>query len=102
MPFTFPININPNSPPPPTVGFDPDPIEVAPGDQIFWANNDNAAHWPGLLRDDGSIYDTYFMPNQIAPKSTSPAFSPGVVGTLKYACSLHPNETGTIKVSSPS
>jgi plastocyanin len=99
MPFNWIININTNKPQPPLIRFDPNLLaQAAPGDQIFWANNDDAAHWPGLLNPDGSINETFFIPNQIAPHSTSDAFSPGASGTLNYACSLHPDEKGTIQV----
>jgi len=99
MPFNFTIKIKPNQPQPPLARFDPNPLaQVAPGDQIFWANNDNIAHWPGLLNPDGSINETYFIPNQIAPHSTSDAFAAAADATLQYACSLHPDETGTIQV----
>jgi len=101
MPLTWNINISPNMQKPPRVHFDPNPLdnEVEPGDQIFWANNDRAAHWPGLQNSDGTINETFFMPNQIAPNSTSAAFSPATSGTLNYACSIHPDEKGTIQVS---
>jgi plastocyanin len=99
MPFNWTININPNDPQPPLAKFEPDTLaQVAPGDQVFWANNDNAAHWPGLLNPDGSINKTFFIPNQIASNSTSDAFSPAADATLNYACSIHPDETGTIQV----
>ena len=99
MPFNWTININTNKPQPPLARFDPNPLtQVAPGDQLFWANNDVEAHWPGLQNSDGTINETYFIPNQIAPNSTSDAFSAAASGTLKYACSLHPDETGTIVV----
>ncbi len=99
MPFSWIININPN-PATPRVKFDPNPLQNAgTGDQIVWANNDSQAHWPGLVNpDDGTINTTFFMPNQIAPNSTSAAFSPGVSGTLNYVCSIHPDEKGAIQV----
>ena len=69
-------------------------LDAKTGDQIFWTNNDDEAHWPGLPDDD-----TFFMPNQIAPGSTSSIFAPGLAETLNYVCSLHPDETGTIEVT---
>ena len=103
MPFSWIININLNPAEPPRVVFDPNPLgsseqQVEPGDQIVWANNDTEAHWPGLQNPNGTINKSYFMPNQIAPSSTSQAFSPASSGTLSYVCSLHPNETGTITI----
>ena len=77
------------------VSFDPSPLDVKVGDQIFWTNNDGQPHWPGLLNQDGSIDETFFMPNQIAGASedtgpsSSPTFSPGVAATLVYVCSIH-------------
>ena len=76
---------------------------------MFWTNNDSQPHWPGLLKD-GSIDETFFMPNQIAGASdigpsSSSTFSPGVAGTLQYVCSLHCeagqpcSEEGTIVVT---
>jgi plastocyanin len=97
MPFTWTININKG---PTGVVFSPNPLtKVATGDQIIWANNDTIPHWPGLVNEDGSIDKAFFMPNQIAANSTSPAFSPGVAAPLNYACSLHPTERGSIQVS---
>jgi plastocyanin len=83
-----------------SVTFNPNPAAVQTRDQIFWTNNDSAAHWPGLLNPDGSINTTFFMPNQIAPNGdTSASFSPTVAGSFSYACSLHPTEKGTITVT---
>lgn len=103
MPFNWTININPNPGKSPGVVFDPETLgslqqQVEPGDQIVWANNDGQAHWPGLQNANGTITENYFMPNQIAPQSTSAAFTPANPGTLNYACSLHPDETGTITI----
>jgi plastocyanin len=91
-------------PSPPKVSFEPSPLDVEVGDQIFWTNNDSQPHWPGLKKEDGSIDNTFFMPNQIAAASdmgpsSSPTFSPGATGTLVYACSLHSSEEGTIGVT---
>lgn len=98
MPFTWTISINKGHANQGAV-FSPNPLpNVAPGDQVIWANNDAIPHWPGLVNEDGTIDQTFFMPNQIAKDSTSTTFSPGVNATLNYACSLHPGETGSIQV----
>ena len=55
-------------------GFTYDPLNldgVEVGDEVFWRNDDNQAHWPGVVN-----YPYYFMPNQIAPGSTSNAWVP--------------------------
>lgn len=103
MPFQRRIDIDPNPDgDSPRAVFDPDPLEANPRDQIFWTNNDGEAHWPGRLNDDGSIDRTFFMPNQIAPNGdVSAIFSPSAPATFEYACSLHPDERGTIQVTEP-
>ena len=88
----------------PRISFDPNPLVANEGDQIFWTNNDTQPHWPGRVMGDGSINKTFFMPNQIAPNGdVSPIFSTVVTADssapLKYACSLHPEETGSITIS---
>ena len=100
MPITLKININKNTQPSPPAKFDPNPLAASARDQIFWTNNDSVAHWPGLLKDDGSVDQMSIMPNQIAPNGdTSQSFSPSSAATLKYACSIHPTEQGTINVT---
>ena len=101
MPFQWLININSTPAIAPGIKFDPNPLNnVGTGDQVVWANNDGRAHWPGLVKADGTIDTTFFMPNQIAPHSTSVTFSPANPGTLHYACSLpgHEGEKGSIQV----
>lgn len=99
MPVQHEIRINRNPQGAPRVKFDPDPLRGSRQDQIFWINNDSDAHWPGLLTPDGSINVTFFMRNEIAPNGVSPVFSSTDAGTLNYACSLHRDETGTIKLN---
>lgn len=103
MPFQWRIAINKNAEgASPGVVFKPNPLQAKAGDQIFWANNDDSQpHWPGLLRADGTIDATFFMPNQIAPNGdVSQTFSPTNSNQdFEYACSLHPGEQGTITVT---
>ena len=73
------------------VVFDPSTLNASVGDQIFWTNEDEQTHWPGLPDND-----SFFMPNQIVPSSQSPIFSPGGADTCDYVCSLHPGATGKI------
>ena len=91
------VRINRNS----TVTFNPNPLSANTLDQIFWVNNDDTeAHWPGLVKSDGNIDATFFMPNQIAPGGdSSPIFSPSTAATLDYACSLHADETGSLIIT---
>jgi plastocyanin len=97
MPFQWLININPNVTKPPRITFSPNPLpKVQPGDNIVWANNDSEPHWPCVAGTQD-----IFMPNQIAPNSTSSAYSPTAAGNLNYFCSLHPDEKGTIQVIAP-
>jgi plastocyanin len=94
MPFQWLININTNINKIPRVNFVPNPLpNVQVGDNIVWANNDSEPHWPGLANNPA-----FFMPNQIAPNSSSSGFAPTAPGNVDYICSLHPNEKGTIQV----
>ena len=95
MPFQWLIKIGKSAP----ATFSPNPLNAAVGDEIVWSNNDSQPHWPGLVQSNGQINTTFFMPNQIAPNSTSTTFIPSAAGPLPYRCSLHPNESGTIQVS---
>lgn len=97
MPFQMPININPGDQGSP-VTFDPSPRNVEVGDQIHWINNDSLPHWPALKKTGGSIDKTFFMPNQIAPSSSSSTYAPGKLTDpvyrireyeVVYICSLH-------------
>jgi plastocyanin len=100
MPFTWRININPNPggrPTRPAVFEFDQPPDVETGDQVIWSNNDDQAHFPVPDPPDPTGVGS-FMPTQIAPNSTSPGFAFGTAGTVKYHCTLHPEETGVIEV----
>jgi plastocyanin len=110
MPLNWPININKNKKKPPRITFDPNPLgppdqQVAPGDEIFWANNDSKPHWPARCDQNGNITNqAFFMPNQIAAHSTSSTFIPTAPETMYYVCSLHPDEklvVGKIDIVAP-
>ena len=85
MPFTWQININKHG-----HGFvyDPNPLNAASDDQIFWSNNDDKPHWPGLPGNK-----TYFMDSQIEPGNSSDTFIPGG-GSVSYIDTLHPTAPG--------
>src|SRR5215471_1597440 len=95
MPFNWRINItrNPKKGKPAIFTFEETP-QVEVGDSIFWSNQDKVAHWPALAGQDDA-----FMPNQIASRSSSPAFAPGQPGTITYICALHKGEGGVINVA---
>ena len=95
MAFTWRINIRKNPEPggPAVFEFDDAAPQVEIGDQVFWSNGDGRAHWPALDSNR-----EFFMTNQIAADSTSPAFAPGTTGTINYICWLHPGEAGVITV----
>lgn len=98
MPIQRQININKSGS---GVTFSPPTLNANTQDQIFWTNNDDKPHFPGLADNTGKVINaTFFMPNQMAPNGdTSPIFSASNAATYPYACSLHPNEKGTIKIS---
>ncbi|MDQ6943109.1 MAG: hypothetical protein M3169_11435 [Candidatus Eremiobacteraeota bacterium] len=82
-------------PPDPASG----PTAARPGDQVFWRNDDTQAHWPGT-----TAQKTIFMPNQIAPNSSSQAWvADAPANPLTYKDTLDTSgsaPTGTIVVSS--
>ena len=89
MPFTWQININKQG-----AGFvyDPNPLNASENDQIFWSNNDDKVHWPGLPGND-----TYFMEDKIQPGNSSDTFIlKGVPkgGSIAYIDSEHPKAPG--------
>jgi len=94
MPFTWRINItrSPKRRGPAIFEFEQEP-DIRIGDQIIWSNDDTVPHFPTPV-DQPFV----FMANQIAAKSTSSAFAPNAAGTIKYVCSLHNGESGTIEV----
>jgi plastocyanin len=96
IPIPWAINIKPPGPLGPA-RYDPATLDIAVGDQVHWANNDTNPHWPALLFN-GRLNKVFFMPNQIAPNSSSTNWTPSGPGTYAYECSLHPNERGTIVV----
>ncbi|MGH2636993.1 MAG: plastocyanin/azurin family copper-binding protein [Actinomycetota bacterium] len=70
--------------------FAPAELEVAPGSEVTWTNEDPTAHT--VTAEDGS-----FDSDEIAPGTT---FSIGVAGNgpVSYFCRIHPDMQGTISV----
>lgn len=73
--------------------FNPNPITIASGDSVAWANNDFATHH--IVLDNGT-YDS----GDIGPGASSPATS-ALTASATYHCTIHPSMTGTITVSAP-
>jgi len=72
---------------------------VVPDDEVIWKNVDTQAHWPAVAGAQNQ-----FMPNQIAPNSSSTAWIVDAqsVGTLTYFDwnDTAPNRpTGTIVIT---
>jgi hypothetical protein len=93
----------PGQPAPPPV-YTPDidgtpsgtPLTVVQGDIVSWNNSTDQAHWP--TPDDPTIGS--FMTTPVQPYTSSTAYNviAEAPATISYHCSLHPGETGKIKV----
>lgn len=84
--------------------FDPATQPVTSLDNLFWANNDEtSAHWPAPSADAKTAWMPAAIPiklaGQPAPTSRGMAFDAGTY-SIQYVCALHPEETGTINVTS--
>jgi len=73
--------------------FNPNPVTIASGDSVAWANNDFTTH--RIVLDDGT-YDS----GNIIPGSSSSATA-ALTASGTYHCTIHPSMTGTITVSAP-
>lgn len=84
------------------VSFQESPLHALRGDLISWRNEDDTAHWPAELTDDGVPDPQSFMELQIPSGGMSDsAYSPPTSGVcIRYCCVLHPEETGEIEVLS--
>jgi plastocyanin len=68
--------------------FSPGTVTVNVGDSVTWTNNDSAAHTA-----TGSGFDTGNIANGASASETFQS-----AGTFEYACSIHPQMTGTVAV----
>jgi plastocyanin len=76
--------------------FDPDQITVAPGTMVTWVNNGQAPHT--VTSTDGKDLDSATLQ---PGDSYSFTFEDGDAGeTYAYHCSIHPQMTASVKVSS--
>jgi plastocyanin len=75
--------------------FDPDQITVAPGTTVTWVNDGEAPHT--VTSTDGKDLDSATL----QPEDTySFTFEDGDAGeTYAYQCTIHPQMTGSVKVS---
>jgi plastocyanin len=97
------ININSKpgaKPTDPQVGFAPLNMQVAVNECFIWINNDVNAHWPA----PSVAQKTAWLQQAIQPGQNSAVVSIAQSNPtgLPYICALHPNETGTLKIVTPS
>jgi plastocyanin len=72
--------------------FQPGSVEVPVGGSVTWTNNGSATH---TVTSDSGAFDS----GQLAPGATfSQTFD--TAGTFTYHCSIHPQMTGTVIVTS--
>lgn len=72
--------------------FTPGDVTVTPGATVKWTNNSSAPH--NVTFDDSSIKSSEIFNK---PKSFSTTFAKA--GSFTYKCTIHPQMTGTVKVS---
>jgi plastocyanin len=73
--------------------FKPQEVDIMPGDQVTWTNNDGVDHT--VTSDDGS---SFASSNLAQGQSFSLTFM--TAATLPYHCSIHPFMLGTVKAAS--
>ncbi|MFI9720022.1 plastocyanin/azurin family copper-binding protein [Streptomyces sp. NPDC052396] len=73
--------------------FQPQVLNILPGEVVTWTNNDTATH---TTTSDTGIWDS----GELAPgQSFSFGFTEG--GEFGYHCAIHPSMTGTISAGPP-
>ena len=73
-----------------TTAFSPNPVTVAVGGTVTWANNDSITH---TATSDTGVWNSGGIG---AGQSFSQTFS--TAGTFPYHCTIHPGMVGTITV----
>jgi plastocyanin len=73
--------------------YSPNPATVAVGQKVAWHNADNMTH---TATGNGGQFNT----GDIAPGKTSAIVTFSTAGTINYHCSLHPDMTGTLTITS--
>jgi plastocyanin len=76
-----------------TTAFSPNPLTVAAGTTVTWANHDAVAHTATATSPSGA-FDT----GNIPVGSTSKTVTFSTPGTFQYHCSIHPNMVATVTV----
>lgn len=79
--------------------FNPDSLDVDVGSTVTWFNNDDQAHT--VTSGAAGAPDGYFDSGNIDANSSF-SFTFDQPGTYTYFCSIHPNMTGTVNVTSGS
>ena len=72
--------------------FQPQEVDIMPGDQVTWTNNDSADHT--VTSDDGSSFSSS---NLAQGQSFSFTFMTAAI--LPYHCSIHPFMLGIVKAA---
>ena len=84
--------------------FQPDTLNVAPGDAVYWRNNTSQIHQPAMKLHGGAVWNLVDeIPGTIdgGDPATSGIMSPPNKMVINYFCAKHPDdtcETGTINV----
>ena len=88
-------SVDPNS----QIGYDPDPVTVAPGSTVVWDNQDNALHTATSGDPTTAVPDGNFDSGMVGAMTQSqPITMPSEPGEYAYFCTLHPYLTGTVTV----
>ena len=74
------------------IKFVPEAITVKVGQKIHWENTDGPAHT--VTATSGATFDSGTMD----PGATFD-YTPTAAGTIKYVCTIHAGQTGTITVT---
>jgi len=95
-PANFPINIVPAPPPKTHAKFDPPDLVVRANDLVFWNNKTGYTHELSIVNPNGSLTPLP-IGGPIPRREQSDAFA--VTASFQYCCTRHPNETGTVTVT---
>jgi plastocyanin len=72
--------------------FDPQEVEGKVGQKVTWTNEDDAPH-NAVAQNGGDLKTKTFE------KGGSDSYTLDEPGTIEYICTIHPQMTGTIKVT---